>query len=60
MHKQMLNSAHMPAVLVECGFLSNAYEAQRLDSANYQEVLAEGIASAVVRHLNSEAAMGNL
>jgi N-acetylmuramoyl-L-alanine amidase len=56
----VLVGAHMPAALVECGFLSNPYEAQRLASANYQEVLAEGIAIAVVHHLNSEAAMGNL
>jgi N-acetylmuramoyl-L-alanine amidase len=56
----VLVGAHMPAVLVECGFLSNPYEAQRLASANYQEVLAEGIATAVTHHLNSEAAMGNL
>jgi N-acetylmuramoyl-L-alanine amidase len=56
----VLVGAHMPAALVECGFLSNPYEAQRLASANYQEVLAEGIATAVVHHLNSEAAMGNL
>jgi len=56
----VLVGAHMPAVLVECGFLSNAYEAQRLASANYEQVLAEGIATAVTRHLNSAAAMGNL
>jgi N-acetylmuramoyl-L-alanine amidase len=56
----VLVGAHMPAVLVECGFLSNAYEAQRLASAQYQQVLAEGIATAVARYLNSDAAMGNL
>lgn len=56
----VLVGAHMPAVLVECGFLSNAYEAQRLASANYQQVLADGIATAVARYLNSDAAMGNL
>ncbi len=28
----VLVGAHMPAVLVECGFLSNPYEAERLAS----------------------------
>jgi N-acetylmuramoyl-L-alanine amidase len=56
----VLVGAHMPAVLVECGFLSNAYEAQRLASAQYQETLAQGIATAVVRYLSSDAAAGNL
>jgi len=56
----VLVGAHMPAVLVECGFLSNYNEAQRLSSAQYQEALAVGIATAVVRYLNSEASVGNL
>jgi N-acetylmuramoyl-L-alanine amidase len=56
----VLVGAHMPAVLVECGFLSNAYEAQRLTSAQYQETLAQGIATAVVHYLSSDAAGGNL
>jgi N-acetylmuramoyl-L-alanine amidase len=56
----VLVGAHMPAVLVECGFLSNAYEARRLSSAQYQETLAQGIATAVVNYLSSGAAVGNL
>ena len=56
----VLVGAHMPAALVECGFLSNPYEAQRLSSAQYQETLAQGIAGAVVHFLSSDAAMGNL
>jgi N-acetylmuramoyl-L-alanine amidase len=56
----VLVGAHMPAVLVECGFLSNYYEAQRLASPQYQETLAAGIATAVARYLNSDAAVGNL
>ncbi len=56
----VLVGAHMPAVLVECGFLSNAYEAQRLSSAQYQRTLAQGIATAVIRYLSSDAAVGNL
>ncbi len=56
----VLVGAHMPAVLVECGFLSNPNEAQRLSSAQYQQTLAQGIATAVVRYLSSDAAAGNL
>jgi N-acetylmuramoyl-L-alanine amidase len=56
----VLVGAHMPAVLVECGFLSNSSEAQRLSSAQYQQTLAQGIATAVIRYLSSDAAVGNL
>ena len=56
----VLVGAHMPAVLVECGFLSNSSEASRLNSGRYQDVVAGGIASAVVRYLSSEAEAGNL
>ena len=56
----VLVGAHMPAVLVETGFLSNSIEAQRLASAPYQEALAEGIASAVAHYFNADVAVGNL
>jgi N-acetylmuramoyl-L-alanine amidase len=56
----VLVGAHMPAVLVECGFLSNYSEAQRLASAQYQDTLAAAIATAVARYLNSDATAGNL
>ena len=56
----VLVGAQMPAVLVECGFLSNRDEAARLASAQYQQVLADGIAEAVVHYFNADAAVGNL
>ena len=56
----VLVGAHMPAVLIECGFLSNPVEAERLASPQYQAQLAQGIATAVVRYLNDEYAGGNL
>jgi N-acetylmuramoyl-L-alanine amidase len=56
----VLVGAHMPAVLVECGFLSNSGEAKRLSSAQYQELLADGIAEAVRHYLSEDAAVGNL
>ncbi|HUJ86774.1 MAG TPA: N-acetylmuramoyl-L-alanine amidase [Burkholderiales bacterium] len=56
----VLVGARMPAVLVECGFLSNREEAARLASARYQEVLAQGIAEAALHYFNADAAVGNL
>ena len=56
----VLVGAHMPAVLVECGFMSNAGEAARLESADYQEVLASAIATAVAHYFNADLAVGNL
>ena len=56
----VLVGAHMPAVLVECGFMSNAVEAARLGSSNYQDVLADAIATAVAHYFNADLAVGNL
>jgi N-acetylmuramoyl-L-alanine amidase len=56
----VLVGAHMPAVLVECGFMSNAAEANRLASAQYQDVMAGAIATAVVHYFNADLAVGNL
>jgi N-acetylmuramoyl-L-alanine amidase len=56
----VLVGAKMPAVLVECGFLSNSGEAHRLATAQYQDLLASGIATAVVHYFNADAAVGNL
>ncbi len=56
----VLVGARMPAVLVECGFLSNPGEARLLASAQYQEVLAQGIAEAVLHYFRADAAVGNL
>lgn len=44
---------HAPAVLVECGFLSNASEAKRLADSGYQDKLAEGIADGVELYLDA-------
>lgn len=56
----VLVGAEMPAVLVECGFLSNAPEADRLADPRYQQGLADGIATAIIRYLGTDAAAGNL
>ena len=39
----ILNSTKMPAVLVECGFMTNKKEAELLRSDNYRRTIAEAI-----------------
>ena len=39
----LLNNAHIPAVVVECGFLSNAEEAKKLIDEKYQSQIAFSI-----------------
>jgi len=56
----VLVGALMPAVLVECGFITNANEASLLVTPRYQSALADGIADAVVHYFNADAAVGNL
>ena len=41
----------MPAVLIECGFLSNPDECAKLSSDNYQRQLSRVIADAIASHL---------
>jgi N-acetylmuramoyl-L-alanine amidase len=56
----VLVGALMPAVLVECGFLSNPSETRLLQSPAYQQAIADGIAQAVAHYFNADAAVGNL
>ena len=56
----VLVGAHMPAVLVECGFMSNPAEAARLESPGYQDLLAHGIATSVADYFDADVAAGNL
>jgi N-acetylmuramoyl-L-alanine amidase len=56
----VLVGAHMPAVLVECGFMSNAAEAARLASPDYQDTLAGATTTAVVHYFNGDLAAGDL
>jgi len=56
----VLVGAHMPAVLVECGFMSNPAEAARLESPQYQDVLSRAIATSVADYFNADVAAGDL
>jgi N-acetylmuramoyl-L-alanine amidase len=56
----VLVGPELPAVLVECGFLSNPAETQRLATPAYQQRLADGLATAVVDYLNQDVSAGTL
>ncbi len=44
----ILNCSYYTSVLVECGFLSNPNEEQKLNSAEYQEQIVNSIFSAII------------
>ena len=50
----LMKNVACPAVLVECGFLSNAAEAQRLQDADYQRRLAVTIAAGFLMCLSAQ------
>lgn len=45
----VIRNTTIPAVLVECGFVSNATERSRMKRAWYRDALARGIADGIVR-----------
>ncbi len=45
----LLRMTRMPAVRIECGYLSNPRDARRLSDPAFRDAVAEGIAAAVVR-----------
>ena len=51
----LLWNAEVPAVLVECGFLSNWEEAERLADSTYQEQMAFAIYDGLIRYLSGAA-----
>lgn len=50
----LMNHVTAPGVLVECGFLSNEEEAQRLQDPSYQRKLAAVIAAGALQSLSGE------
>lgn len=51
---QVLRETTMPAALMEIGFLSNPSERQQLQTAEYQETIAQAIADGVLEMLRSQ------
>ena len=49
----VINHATCPAILVECGFVSNAGERSRMKTAWWRQSLAEGIADGIARFRRS-------
>ena len=47
----ILRKSDIPAVIVECGFLSNEEEAKLLSQGDYQMKIATSIADGVMRYL---------
>jgi N-acetylmuramoyl-L-alanine amidase len=45
----LLRMTRMPAVRIECGYLSSTHDAKRLTDPAFRDAVAEGIAAAVVR-----------
>jgi N-acetylmuramoyl-L-alanine amidase len=46
----VLRNSAMPAALIECGFLSNPQEEQKLSTPSYRETVALGIAQGVLNY----------
>lgn len=50
----ILRKSNVPAVIAECGFLSNEEEAKKLCDNEYQMQLAKKISEGIISYLNSE------
>lgn len=48
----MLKKTEVPTIIVECGFLSNAEEAEKLRTEDYQQKVAEAICSGIIKWLD--------
>lgn len=49
----ILYHAQAPAVLVECGFLSNSQETEKLNDNEYRQQMADAICNGIVNYINS-------
>ena len=45
---RVLRNNRLPAILVECGFLTNHFEGERASNPNYRQRIARAIASAIL------------
>ena len=48
----ILKQTEVPVVIVECGFLSNAEEAEKLKSEEYQNTVANAVVSGIEKYIN--------
>lgn len=51
---EILRETTMPAVLVECGFITNVSDMEKIKDQNYQDMLAEGIMQGTLAFLDSK------
>ncbi len=56
----LLNRATMPAVLVECGFLSNPQECEKLSQKEYQRELSFSMVCAMIEYIEQTKAQENM
>jgi N-acetylmuramoyl-L-alanine amidase len=49
----VLLGAKMPAILVECAFISNGRDRDRLSSNNHLDLIADGIVDGAAKYLRS-------
>lgn len=48
----MLKKTEVPTIIVECGFLSNAEEAEKLTTEEYQNAVTEAICSGIIKYVD--------
>ncbi len=53
-YKILRNNDEMPSVIVECGFLSNSMELEKLKSTDYQEKISKAIVKSVGDYFNDK------
>lgn len=49
----LLYNSQIPSVLVECGFLSNTTETDKLNDEKYRQQMAESVCCGIINYLNS-------
>lgn len=49
----MLKRTEVPVIIVECGFLSNQKEAEKLETEEYQEKIAEAVCKGVLAYIKN-------
>lgn len=50
----LLYNSDTPSVLVECGFLSNAQETEKLKTEEYRQQMAEAVCRGIIKYLSAE------